>query len=242
VSIVVTAHDEGAAIATCLDRIAEQVTLPYEVLVVYDTEDDTTRGPTERYAAGDPRVRPTLNTLGRGPAKAIRFGIDAAVAPVVVVTMADGCDDPSQIDALTRLVERGVVVAAASRYARGGQQVGGPVVKRLLSRTAGLTLHWFARVGTKDATNSFKAYDKRFIAQVGIESEHGFEVGLELVAKAKRSRLPVAELPTIWLDRSFGVSSFKLVKWLPRYIHWYIYAFGPRIPVTPPTLRTEETT
>jgi len=241
VSIVVTAHDEGEAITTCLDRISEQVSLPYEVLVVYDAQDDTTRGPAERYAAGDQRVRPTLNTFGRGPAKAIRFGVEAAVAPVVVVTMADGCDDPSQIDALTHLVERGVVIAAASRYARGGQQVGGPVAKRLLSRTAGLTLQWFARVGTKDATNSFKAYDKRFLAQVGIESEHGFEVGLELVAKAKRAGLPVAELPTIWLDRSFGVSSFKLVRWLPHYLHWYRYAFGRRIPLTPPTTRTEQT-
>lgn len=241
---MVTAYNEGEAITTCLDRIAEQVTLPYEVLVVYDSEDDTTRPPTERYAAADPRVRPTLNTLGRGPAKAIRFGVGAATAPVVVVTMADGCDDPSQIDALTRLVERGVVVAAASRYARGGQQVGGPVLKRLLSRTAGLTLHWFARAGTRDATNSFKAYDRRFIGEVGIESEHGFEVGLELVAKARRARLPVAELPTIWLDRSFGVSNFKLAKWLPRYLHWYLYAFGPRIPVSlpaPPTMRTDHT-
>jgi dolichol-phosphate mannosyltransferase len=246
VSIVVTAYNEGEAITTCLDRIAEQVTLPYEVLVVFDSEDDTTRAPSERYAVADPRVRPTLNTMGRGPAKAIRFGIDAARANVVVVTMADGCDDPSQIDALTRLVERGVVVAAASRYARGGQQVGGPLLKRTLSRTAGLTLHWFARVGTRDATNSFKAYDKRFVESVGIASTHGFEVGLELVAKARRARLPVAELPTIWLDRSFGVSNFKLAKWLPRYLHWYLYAYGPRIPVARPapptiTLRTEHT-
>ena len=61
-----------------------------------------------------------------GPANAIRFGIDAAAAPVAVVTMADGCDDPRQIDDLARLVERGVAVAAASRYMPGGQQVGGP--------------------------------------------------------------------------------------------------------------------
>ena len=51
--------------------------------------------------------------------------------------MADGCDDPRQIDELTRLVERGVVVAAASRYMPGGQQVGGPYFKRMLSKNAG---------------------------------------------------------------------------------------------------------
>ena len=61
----------------------------------------------------------------------------AAVAKVAVVTMADGCDDSRQIDDLARLVERGVAVAAASRYMAGGQQVGGPLVKGMLSRTGG---------------------------------------------------------------------------------------------------------
>ena len=70
----------------------------------------------------------------RGPANALRFGIGQATADVVVVTMADGSDDPMQIDQLTRLVERGVVVACASRYMRGGQQVGGPWIKGRISR------------------------------------------------------------------------------------------------------------
>ena len=70
-----------------------------------------------------------VNTYGRGPANAIRYGIDHASHAVVVVTMADGSDDPRQIDPLARLVERGVVVAAASRYSAGGQQVGGPLLK-----------------------------------------------------------------------------------------------------------------
>jgi len=229
VSIVVTAYNEGESIVTCLDRIFESVTLPCEVLVVYDTADDSTARYAEKYAAEEPRVIPTLNTYGPGPARAIRYGIDAARAGVVVVTMADGCDDPAQIDALTRLVERGVVVAAASRYARGGQQVGGPGLKRTLSRLAGTSLHMFARVGTRDATNSFKAYSVGFVRQVGIESDSGFEVGLELVAKARRLRLPVAEVPTIWLERDFGVSNFKLMRWLPKYLRWYRFAFGPQL-------------
>ncbi len=235
VSVVVTAYNEGEAIVPCLDRIFESVTLPCEVLVVYDTPEDTTAQWVEKYAQSEPRLVPTLNTYGRGPARAIRFGIDAARAEVVVVTMADGCDDPQQIDQLTRLVERGVVVAAASRYMRGGQQVGGAAFKTALSRLAGRSLHALARVGTNDATNSFKAYKRSFVQEVGIDSDDGFEVGIELVAKARRMRLPVAEIPTIWLDRTFGVSNFKLAKWLPSYIRWYRFAFGP--PLTPEQLR-----
>jgi cellulose synthase/poly-beta-1,6-N-acetylglucosamine synthase-like glycosyltransferase len=197
-------------------------------VIVVDTPDDSTVPFVEQLALTDPRVRVAINTYGRGPANAIRFGIHAAQAPVVVVTMADGCDDPFQIDQLTRLVDRGVVVAAASRYARSGQQVGGPWIKGFISRMAGLSLYHVARVGTRDATNSFKAYSKSFIDKVGIESDQGFEIGIELVAKARRYRMPVAEIPTIWLDRAFGTSNFKLVAWLPRYLKWYFYAFGAK--------------
>ena len=239
VSVIITAYNEGEAIVPCLNRMLEAVKMPCEVLVVYDSPDDTTAPYAEKYAEVDPRVVPSLNDYGRGPARAIRWGFDHASADVVVVTMADGCDDPQQIEQLARLVERGVVVAAASRYVRGGQQVGGPFLKRNLSRLAGLSLHWFARVGTRDATNSFKAYDRSFVREVGIESDAGFEVGLELVAKAKRLRRPVAEVPTIWLDRSFGVSNFRLASWLPRYLHWYRFAYGPKLSVE--DLRKEAT-
>jgi dolichol-phosphate mannosyltransferase len=229
VSVVIPAYNEGDGIIPVLDRLFEAITLPCEVLVVYDRPEDTTRPVLDRYVEKEPRLVPTHNTDGPGPAQAIRFGIARASAPVVVVTMADGCDDPMQIDQLTRLVERGVVVAAASRYMRGGQQVGGPWFKSALSRTAGRSLFWLARVGTHDATNSFKAYNTDFVRDVGIESDKGFEIGIELVAKARRARLPVAELPTIWLDRSFGTSNFKLQAWLPRYLRWYFFAFGPRL-------------
>jgi dolichol-phosphate mannosyltransferase len=232
VTVVIPAYNEGRDIVPVLDRLVEAVLLPCEVLVVVDRPDDTTVPVIEAYqAVGHPEVRVLLNEFGPGPAQAIRYGIHRASAPVVVVTMADGCDDPRQIDELTRLVERGVVVAAASRYMPGGQQVGGPMIKGMLSRNAGRTLHWFARVGTRDPTNSFKAYDRAFVERVGIESRDGFEIGLELTAKARRMRLPVAEIPTIWLDRQAGVSNFKLAKWLPSYLRWYRFAYGPKLDV-----------
>lgn len=231
VSVVIPVYNEGEHIVACLDRIVEAVDVPFEVIVVYDDPDDDTRPYLEKYASSDPRIKPLLNPLGRGPARAIRAGIGAATAAVAVVTMADGCDDAMQIGSLTRLVERGVVLAAASRYARTGQQVGGPPFKALLSRVAGQSLYYLARVGTRDATNSFKAYSTEFVNRVGIESDEGFEVGIELVAKARRHRLPVAEIPTIWLNRAFGTSQFKIWAWVPRYLHWYFHCFGPAIPL-----------
>jgi dolichol-phosphate mannosyltransferase len=227
VSVVVPAYNEGEAIEPVIARIFDAVESACEVLVVVDFEEDTTVGPLRRYAAHEPRLRWLVNSYGRGPANAIRYGIDHVSAPVVVVTMADGSDDPRQIDQLARLVDRGVVVAAASRYAAGGQQVGGPIIKGLLSRGAGRSLSLLARVGTKDATNSFKAYSTEFVREVGIHSRSGFEIGLELTAKARRLRLPVAEISTIWLDREYGESNFKMKAWIPKYLRWYRFAFGP---------------
>ena len=100
------------------------------------------------------------------------------------------------------------------------------MLKGVLSRAAGRTLSLFARVGTRDATNSFKAYSTDFIREVGIDSRKGFEIGLELTAKARRLRRPVAELPTIWLDRTVGDTSFDLKAWIPYYLRWYRFAFG----------------
>jgi glycosyltransferase involved in cell wall biosynthesis len=231
VSIVIPVYEEGEMIAPCLDRILAGVHLPCEIVVVFDDDRDSTVGPLREYAAADPRVLPALNTYGRGPARAIRYGIDQVRAPVAVVTMADGSDDAEQIDELCKLVERGVVIASASRYMSGGQQIGGPAVKSFLSRLAGLSLFWLAHVGTRDATNSFKAYSVDFVRSVDIDSDTGFEIGIELVAKARRLRRPVAEIPTIWLERAHGASSFKVVQWIPRYLHWYRFAFGAQLSV-----------
>jgi hypothetical protein len=111
----------------------------------------------------------------------------------------------------------------------GGQQVGGPVLKGMLSRAAGRSLRVLAHTGTRDATNSFKAYSTEFVREVGIDSRDGFEIGIELTAKAKRLGRPVAEVPTIWLDRQAGVSNFKVAKWIPGYLRWYRFAFGKRL-------------
>ncbi len=72
--------------------------------------------------------------------------------------MADGSDDYADVERMVELAEGGADVVAASRYMQGGHQVGGPPLKRLLSRTAGLSLHWFAGVPTHDPTNNFKLY------------------------------------------------------------------------------------
>jgi glycosyltransferase involved in cell wall biosynthesis len=226
ISVIIPAFEEGEAVIPGLTNLSKEIQQPNEVLIVVDNLTDSTVGPVKNLSKEYPSIRLAVNTYGPGPANAIRYGIDQAIANVVVVTMADGCDDPRQVEELARLVKRGVVIASASRYMPGGQQVGGPRLKRLLSRFAGRSFAFVTGVGTRDATNSFKAYDKNFVNQVGIHSRHGFEIGLELTAKARRLGLSVAEIPTTWIDRTYGQSNFKLAKWLPRYLGWYLFGLG----------------
>jgi dolichol-phosphate mannosyltransferase len=38
-------------------------------------------------------------------------------------------------------------------------------------------------------------------------------------------------VPTIWLDRTVGESKFQLREWIPKYLRWYAFAFGPPMSV-----------
>ncbi len=228
-SVVIPALDEGDQIAKFLERLEESVELPVEVLVVVDTPSDSTLCGIAKYSARKHQIRGVVSELPKGPANAIRYGISICRGNVVVITMADGSDDPRVIDDLIRLIERGCAVASASRYMTGGQQIGGPRAKKLLSKNASRALWLVLGVGTHDSTNSFKAYSKEFIDEVGIESDKGFEVGIELVAKAHRYGRMIAEVPTTWIDRTSGKSNFQLRRWLPQYLRWFFYAFGPKL-------------
>jgi hypothetical protein len=66
-----------------------------------------------------PRTRLVKNDLGPGVRCAIDAGMRAAEAPVVLVMMADLSDDFRRVEDMIRLVESGVDVACASRYALG---------------------------------------------------------------------------------------------------------------------------
>ena len=111
---------------------------------------------------------------------------------------------------------------------KGGRIRGGPWFKQLLSRVAGVSLHWFRRLPTHDATNAFKIYDRDMLKTFEIRSRHGFELNLEITVKAFLNRYRIAEIPCVWKDRTAGESRFRVWAWLPHYLKWYLYAFQPR--------------
>ncbi len=215
-------YNEGENAAATLRGIVEQTqTRPLEVLVVHDFDEDTTVPVVQRLQQEMPELKLYRNRLGRGVLNAIKAGLGAAAAPYVLVTMGDASDDPKDIDAMYALAAGGADVVAGSRYMRGGRQLGGPLLKRTMSRTAGLSLHWLGGLPLHDATSNFRLYSRRLLDRVTIESTGGFELGIELTVKAYLLGMKLAEVPTTWRDRTAGTSRFKLWQWLPRYLHWY---------------------
>jgi dolichol-phosphate mannosyltransferase len=225
----VPVYNEGENIASFCKALAD---LPagHEVLICHDFEGDDTlaaldRLPNEERPAG---LRFVLNRLGPGVRFAIEAGMREAVAPVVVVTMADCSDDFSRVEAMVSGVEAGADVVCASRYMPGGRQIGGPRIKAILSRLAGLSLQRLSGLPTCDPTNSFKAYSRDFLRRTRIESPAGFVLAMELTVKAHFGGGRVEELPATWRGRTKGASRFRLVSWLPLYLRWYVWALRRR--------------
>jgi dolichol-phosphate mannosyltransferase len=221
-SIVIPVHEEGSYILATLERISRSVKTEFECIIVADTESDSTIPFVLEFQKKDERFRFALNEIAKGPAGAIKQGIRLAKGEMIAVVSGDGSDDISQLDSLAGLIERGVSVAVASRYMKGGQLVGAPLFKAWLSRVAGLTLFYFSRLGTRDATNNFKVYSREFINSVILESNYGFEIGLELTTKARHLNFRIAEIPTIWIERTEGESKFPLKSSLKYYLKWYL--------------------
>ncbi|MEO8504976.1 MAG: glycosyltransferase [Acidobacteriota bacterium] len=229
-SLVVPVFHEAENIGPLCDTLVRELEEPYELLICYDTPDDRTLPalaalPPERVPRS---VRLVHNQLGRGARFAIEAGMRAARAPVIVVSMVDLSDDYPKLDEMVRRAEAGAAVVCASRYMKGGRQIGGPRMKALLSRVAGVSLYWLAGLPTHDPTNSFKAYRADFLRRTPIESAAGFALALELTAKAHFGGERVEEVPATWRDRSAGESRFRVWAWLPHYLRWYGWALRQR--------------
>ena len=120
-SLVIPCKDEGPEFVIILKRFISYLKNDTEVIVVVDSKDDSTISEIEK---SDLDVPILINTYGKGPAYAVRFGIDNSNGKAVCVAMGDGSDDPKQVEDLFLLIERGLSVAVASRYIRNGNYVG----------------------------------------------------------------------------------------------------------------------
>ena len=224
VDLVVPVYNEAESFPAFYDSILKNVSSDWNMLVVYDFDEDSTLKIARPIAEKNNHVR-LIKNPDRGALNAVKQGFKDAQSEAVLEIMVD--DPPEVIAKIDELVknfyDENATVVVASRYMKGGGHKGGPFLKGLVSRLAGLSLNWLINLPTHDATYNTRLYRKSFLNQITIESKMGFEVALEITLKAYLSGGKITEIPVVWTERTVGKSKFKMMKWLPAYFHWYWY-------------------
>jgi hypothetical protein len=210
-TLIVPVFNEPENFPLVVADIERHVPAPFRIVMVYDFDADTTLPVAQELARTREWLELLRNDLGRGPANAIRAGFNAVPTGPALVVMSDLSDDLAVIPEMLRLYRSGYRVVCPSRYMRGGRQLGGPWLKGLMSRTAGLSLYWLGRFPTHDATNNFRLYDAALVRELRIEATRGFEIALELTAKAfAASRSPRRRRRGATARRGRRISGFSI--------------------------------
>lgn len=223
-SIVIPVYNESDNILKTLKEIKRNVLIKHEIIIVYDFDEDSTLPVLKSYLKTSKNLFLVKNNIARGPSGAIRTGFKKATAPYILVTMADLCDDLSQVKELLKIVSDGAGIACPSRYMKGGKQQLKAGLKVWAPRSAGYLLKILAGVPTYDPTNSFKLYSKKLLNRLRLKSTISFSVTLEIVVKAHMLGYKIVEIPTVWKDRQQGKTNFKLGQSIIAYLPWFIYA------------------
>jgi len=205
ISIVILVYNESENVVPLIDEIDLKIKTPKKVIFIYDMDDDNTLPVIKRiYNKYSFNIETVKNKYGRGVARAIRTGLEVSDTDAILVMMADLSDDLSIVDIMYEMINFGYDVVCGSRYMKGGQQIGGPLIKKTMSCLAGLSLHYLTKIPTHDISNSFKMYNKDFLNQITIESDGGFEIGMEICVKAFVMGKKIGEIPSVWRDRVKG--------------------------------------
>jgi dolichol-phosphate mannosyltransferase len=229
-TVICPVYNEAENIRNLLEALMNSSSLPMEVLLVYDTEQDTTIPVVKNIFRQFPfEIKLIKNQFGRGALNAIKTGFISASGEAALVVMADLSDDFSVIENMYSLITReGYDIVCGSRYMKGGHHIGGPRLKKFFSGFIGVSLHFLAGIPVHDVTNSYKMYRTSFLRSIDTKSHGGFEIGMELVVKGFSKGSNITEVPSTWNDRTAGKSHFRIWRWGPDYFRWYVYALTHR--------------
>jgi len=222
--IIIPVYNEGQNIVDVLDSFKIYVHTKFRVLVCYDHEKDNTLPVIKAYSSEFKII--TIKNKGKGVHGAIITGFDSSRAECVIVFPADDTFNAPILDKMHDKFREGNDVVVASRFMKGGRREGCPLLKSALVRTASFTLFWFSSIPIRDASNGFRLFSRRTLDTILIESKLGFTYSLELVVKTNRLNWKIGEVPSSWIERTKGVSRFRVIQWLPHYIRWYLYGLG----------------
>lgn len=223
ISIILPVYNEEKNIKRTIQAIEKKVRNQHEILVVYDFEEDPSLLIVKDLIKNNSNIFLVKNNLGRGIVNAIKTGFIYSKGDYIIVMSSDQTDDPNTINAMYKKIQEGYDIVGGTRYSKGGKRKDNISLKLLLSKLAGIATPYLLGIPITDLTNGFKMYRKSLINTIPIESKNGWAFSMELVIKAKHKNFLISEIPTFSNKRVYGKSKFKLIKWLPQYIYWYLW-------------------
>ena len=183
----------------------------FDVLVVDDASPDGTGDVADMLAAADDGVRVLHRPrkLGLGSAYEDAFRIGLADGSALFVEMdADGSHLAKDLESIVEAARGCGGLAIGSRYIRGGEIVGWPPQRWLLSWAANLYCRVLLGLRTHDCTSGFRCYTRELLLQIGLDKvvSQGYSFQIEMVHRARVLGYPVVEVPIRFEDRIAGAS------------------------------------
>jgi glycosyltransferase involved in cell wall biosynthesis len=185
--------------------------LGHDVLIVDDASPDGTGDIADRIAASDPGVRVLHRPrkLGLGSAYEDAFRIGLAEGSALFMEMdADGSHLPANLEAIISAARSSGGLAIGSRYIDGGEVVGWPFYRWLLSWAANVYCRLLLGLPTHDCTSGYRCYTRDLLQHIGLDEvvSQGYSFQIEMVYRARRKGYRVVETPIRFEDRVAGAS------------------------------------
>jgi glycosyltransferase involved in cell wall biosynthesis len=204
VSVVVPIRNEAGNIAPLVAEIAAALgDRSFEIVYVNDGSSDASEQALLALMPERPWLRQIRHAVSCGQSAAVRTGVAAARAPVVVTLDGDGQNDPAFIPKLIDAIEKGGGVGLVA-----GQRVGRKAsgFKRFQSRIANAVRGAVLRDGTRDTGCGLKAFRRDvFLALPYFDGLHRF-----LPALVKREGYAIAYVDVVDRQRRHGHSNYGL--------------------------------
>ncbi|MEP6842927.1 MAG: polyprenol monophosphomannose synthase [Pseudolysinimonas sp.] len=207
--VVLPTYNERENLEGMIQRLRTSVP-EASILVVDDGSPDGTGALGRQLAASDSRVQVLQRTAKQGLGAAYLAGFTWALAhgaEVVVECDADGSHQPEELPRLlAALPDHDLVVG--SRWVRGGRIVNWPLSRRLLSRGGSLYARALLRLRERDVTGGYRVFRADALRAIGLGrvDSLGYCFQIEMLWRAERAGLRVAEVPITFVERAHGVS------------------------------------
>jgi len=215
-SIVIPMFNEAENAEGTIDRVKGAFASfegTYEIITVNDGSNDSTLEILKKIESENREVKVVSYPQNRGRGVALRRGFQKSEGEIVVSIDADLSYDPLYIlDFLEALkAEQDIDLVLASPYMPGGGTEGVPPLRLWISRWGNRILRFAMANRIYTSTGIFRAYRKRVLDSLELESE-GKEIHLEILSKALALGYRVKEIPAVLKGRRKGRSKFKFKK------------------------------